>query len=90
MAMLGKMAISASFNMLYLYTGELLPTVVRSVGLGSCSMVARIAGMVAVYSSDLVSHIFMIYVTDFKFSFMYEQFSLWFQNFFVFVIWIFL
>ena len=65
MAMLGKMAISASFNMLYLYTGELMPTVVRSVGLGSCSMVARIAGMVAVYSSDLVSHIFMLQILNF-------------------------
>ena len=88
MAMLGKMAISASFNMLYLYTGELMPTVVRSVGLGSCSMVARIAGMVAVYSSDLVSHIFMIYVTGFKFLSCMSNF--YFQNFFVFVIWVFL
>ena len=41
--------------MAYVYSSELMPTVVRGVGVGFCSMAARVAGMIAVYSSDLVN-----------------------------------
>ena len=45
--MVGKMAISATFNLGYLYTSELFPTPVRNMAVGSSSMMARISGLVA-------------------------------------------
>ncbi|XP_072178172.1 organic cation transporter protein-like [Diadema setosum] len=46
-AMLGKFGIAASFAIIYVYSAELFPTPVRSVGVGICSMSARIAGILA-------------------------------------------
>ncbi|XP_030850613.1 organic cation transporter protein isoform X2 [Strongylocentrotus purpuratus] len=46
-AMIGKFGISASFAIVYIYSAELFPTPVRSVGVGICSMSARIAGILA-------------------------------------------
>ncbi|XP_033112732.1 organic cation transporter protein-like [Anneissia japonica] len=43
----GKFFISASFSIIYMFSAELFPTVVRSVGVGSCSTFARIGGMLA-------------------------------------------
>ncbi len=57
-ALIGKMAIAASFNAIFVYTPELYPTSIRGSGLGMSSMVSRIGGMVAPYIaaiSDLVS-----------------------------------
>ncbi|XP_078000073.1 organic cation transporter protein-like [Glandiceps talaboti] len=45
--MISKFSISCSFSMLYVYTAELFPTPVRSVGIGLCSMFARIGGILA-------------------------------------------
>lgn len=44
---LGKFGASASFSIVYLYTAELYPTVVRSTAVGMCSMMARIGGIAA-------------------------------------------
>ena len=38
-ALVGRFGIAASFNMIFLYTTELFPTVVRSAALGTCSLV---------------------------------------------------
>ncbi|KAG1714402.1 Organic cation transporter protein [Nymphon striatum] len=51
--MIGKLCISASFTMLYIYSTELFPTVVRSIGLGSCSMIGRVGSILAPYVRQL-------------------------------------
>ncbi|XP_045066256.1 solute carrier family 22 member 13-like [Coregonus clupeaformis] len=46
-AVLGKFALAASFTIVYVYTAELYPTVVRQNGVGLNSMSARVAGILA-------------------------------------------
>ncbi|XP_078000072.1 organic cation transporter protein-like [Glandiceps talaboti] len=45
--MISKFSITCSFGMLYVYTAELFPTPARSIGIGLCSMFARIGGILA-------------------------------------------
>ncbi|KAK2873166.1 hypothetical protein QQF64_017086 [Cirrhinus molitorella] len=47
LAVLGKGFTSASFTCVYLFTGELYPTVIRQTGLGFASTMARIGSMAA-------------------------------------------
>uniref|UniRef100_A0A4X2JWQ9 Major facilitator superfamily (MFS) profile domain-containing protein n=1 Tax=Vombatus ursinus TaxID=29139 RepID=A0A4X2JWQ9_VOMUR len=47
LAVLGKGCLAASFNCVYLYTGELYPTAIRQTGLGVGSTMARVGGIVA-------------------------------------------
>lgn len=47
LACLGKGFTSASFTVVYLYTGELYPTVIRQTGMGLVSTMARIGSMAA-------------------------------------------
>ncbi|XP_052098931.1 solute carrier family 22 member 15-like [Mytilus californianus] len=54
---LGKLAISSSFNSVWLYTPELYPTNLRSAGFGVSSTMARVGAMIAPFSSLLVSKI---------------------------------
>ncbi|XP_022237073.1 organic cation transporter protein-like isoform X2 [Limulus polyphemus] len=53
LAMFGKFCISASFGIVYVYSAELFPTVVRNVGVGSSSMCARVGSMVAPFVKEL-------------------------------------
>lgn len=46
-AIFGKFAISMSFLSIYVFSGEVLPTPLRSFGVGSCSVAARVGGIVA-------------------------------------------
>uniref|UniRef100_H3CV27 Si:dkey-166k12.1 n=1 Tax=Tetraodon nigroviridis TaxID=99883 RepID=H3CV27_TETNG len=47
LAMLGKFGISASFTVIYVYTAEIFPTVLRQTGMGASSMFARMGGILA-------------------------------------------
>ncbi|KAM4723067.1 solute carrier family 22 member 6-B-like [Rhinophrynus dorsalis] len=47
MAVFGKGCLSSSFNSVYLYTGELYPTVIRQSGFGIGTMMARLGAIVA-------------------------------------------
>ena len=58
--MVGKFCISASFAIIYVFSAELFPTVVRNVGVGSGSVFARVGGVVAPYIGQLVSIVVFI------------------------------
>lgn len=49
LAMVGKLAITASYGTVYILTAEQFPTVIRNVGLGAASTFARIGGILAPY-----------------------------------------
>ncbi|KAH8270841.1 hypothetical protein KR018_006821 [Drosophila ironensis] len=52
-AIMGLFGASITFPNVYLYGAELFPTVVRSNGLGLCSMLGRIGGVLAPMINDL-------------------------------------
>ncbi|EDV44241.1 uncharacterized protein Dana_GF16119 [Drosophila ananassae] len=54
-AMLGKLAITASYGTVYIFSAEQFPTVVRNVALGAASMVARISSMLAPFLNYLAT-----------------------------------
>ncbi|TKS88940.1 Solute carrier family 22 member 6-B [Collichthys lucidus] len=47
LAMVGKFGITASFAVIYVYTAEIFPTVLRQTGMGVSSMFARMGGVLA-------------------------------------------
>ncbi|XP_041664129.1 solute carrier family 22 member 13 [Cheilinus undulatus] len=47
LAMVGKFGITASFAIIYVYTAEIFPTVLRQTGIGVSSMFARMGGVLA-------------------------------------------
>lgn len=53
LAMMGKLAITASYGTVYIFSAEQFPTVIRNVGLGAASMVARIAGILVPFANLL-------------------------------------
>ncbi|XP_069135003.1 organic cation transporter protein-like isoform X1 [Argopecten irradians] len=53
LAMLGKVGVAAAFAVIYVWSAELYPTVVRNAGMGASSSCARVGGMVAPYIADL-------------------------------------
>ncbi|NXG74832.1 S22AD protein, partial [Baryphthengus martii] len=47
LAIIGKFTSTASFSTSYVYSAELFPTVIRQTAVGLCSMLARVAGIMA-------------------------------------------
>ncbi|XP_064293576.1 solute carrier family 22 member 6-A-like isoform X1 [Phalacrocorax carbo] len=47
LAVFGKGCLAASFNCIYLYTGELYPTVIRQTGMGLANTMARLGSITA-------------------------------------------
>ncbi len=62
--MIGKFQIAASFAVIYVYAGELMPTVVRSEAMGISSFVAGIGLLIFPYINSLV-RIKMSYVSSY-------------------------
>ncbi|XP_078666051.1 organic cation transporter protein-like isoform X2 [Branchiostoma floridae x Branchiostoma belcheri] len=56
LAMTGKFCITASFAVIYIFSAEIFPTVVRQIGIGMSSMNARVGGMVAPFVNLLGRH----------------------------------
>jgi MFS family permease len=61
-AMVGKFGISAAYGEIYIYTGELFPTVVRSFVLGFCGVGAGIGSTISPYLYYLVSFVQMLHL----------------------------
>lgn len=53
--MIGKMAVTASYGTIYIFTAEQFPTVIRNVALGISSMCARTGGITAPFFNLLVN-----------------------------------
>ncbi|XP_074514669.1 solute carrier family 22 member 4-like isoform X2 [Sebastes fasciatus] len=53
LALLGKFGILAGAGVLYVYTGELSPTVIRSTAMNSCAMLGRVGSSVCPYLLQL-------------------------------------
>uniref|UniRef100_A0A8C5Q4R2 Solute carrier family 22 member 13 n=1 Tax=Leptobrachium leishanense TaxID=445787 RepID=A0A8C5Q4R2_9ANUR len=47
LAVIGKFAIASSFSICYVYAAELFPTIIRQSGVGFCSTLARVAGIIS-------------------------------------------
>jgi hypothetical protein len=57
LASAGILGMSISFPTVYLYAGELFPTVVRNIGVGSASMLARFGSMSAPFVAGFATEI---------------------------------
>ncbi|NXN91962.1 S22AD protein, partial [Rhinopomastus cyanomelas] len=47
LAVIGKFTATAAFSTSYVYSAELFPTVIRQTGVGLCSTLARLGGILA-------------------------------------------
>lgn len=56
MFLVGKLGITSAFGVVYVYTAEMLPTIIRSGGVGTASTVARVGALVAPFVPLLVRY----------------------------------
>lgn len=57
--MTGKFGFTMAFCIVYIYTAEIYPTVLRNVGMGMCSSAARIGSIIAPYVIYLGKFVFI-------------------------------
>lgn len=61
--LLGKLGVTSAFATSYVHTAEMIPTVIRSIGVGSASTVARLGALVAPFVPLLVRNfIFQMFI----------------------------
>ncbi|XP_070190409.1 organic cation transporter protein-like isoform X4 [Littorina saxatilis] len=53
LSMIGKFGVSAAFAIIYVFSAELFPTMVRNSGMGASSLCARIGGIASPYVATL-------------------------------------
>jgi hypothetical protein len=54
LALVGKAAIVSCFCTIFIYSSELFPTVIRSVGVGSCTFFGRVGSLLAPQVSESI------------------------------------
>lgn len=59
--MIGKLAITAAYGTIYIFSTEQFPTVIRNAGLGAGSTCARVGSVMAPYINVLVRDLFSVY-----------------------------
>jgi MFS family permease len=52
-ALFGKFCITSSFGIIYVYSAEVYPTVLRQIGVGSCSVAGRVGSIIAPFVKEL-------------------------------------
>lgn len=60
LASTGIFGMSISFPTVYVFAGEIFPTVLRNTGIGLCSMIARVGSMLAPFVAGLSSYQFWL------------------------------
>lgn len=68
LAMIGKFAITSAFDSVYVHSSEIFPTIVRHIGVGSCSIVGRIGSSLAPFIKEVVSGIYFVIKPAFIFT----------------------
>ncbi|ROT63995.1 Organic cation transporter protein [Penaeus vannamei] len=58
LAMVGKMSITFTFNILFLFASEVFPTEVRTRGMGTSLMMSRIGAMVAPFVTESMGSVY--------------------------------
>ncbi|KAK7503120.1 hypothetical protein BaRGS_00005746 [Batillaria attramentaria] len=53
LSMIGKFGASAAFAIIYIFSAELFPTMVRNSAIGTCSLCARVGGIASPYIASL-------------------------------------
>ena len=62
LSLVGKFGASACFAIVYVYTAEMFPTVIRNQAVGTCSLVARVGGIISLLL-DLLKVVIIISIT---------------------------
>ena len=52
--LMGKLGVTSAFGVVYVHTAEMLPTIIRSAGVGSASTMARVGALLAPFVPLLV------------------------------------